>query len=136
MVVFLNEEEIVVFYVIGDGCKILETTTCIRTATLLLMSAYYVSDLDYPVIYGQFLGILQHWVVGDIFTQIKTTSWINFSEQFRLTYVKNKIKLSLHLVYLSLFFFPTEQTFKRKTMRISFGKMGVQFLTLNLELTR
>jgi hypothetical protein len=88
LVVFLNEEEIVVMYIVGDGCKILETTRCVMTAILLLIGAYYVFDLDYPVMYAQFLGLLQHWVVGDIFTQNKCTNWINFSEQFRLAYVK------------------------------------------------
>jgi hypothetical protein len=58
------------------------------TAALLLMEAYYVFDLDYPVIYAQFVGILQHWVVGDIFTQSKGSKWINFSDQFRIAYVK------------------------------------------------
>jgi hypothetical protein len=43
------------------------------TAALLLMGAYYVVDLDYSVIYAKFFGILQHWVVADIFTQSKST---------------------------------------------------------------
>eukprot|EP00105_Crassostrea_gigas_P039153 XP_019923301.1 PREDICTED: uncharacterized protein LOC105329498 [Crassostrea gigas] len=83
LIVFKNEDEVLVIYIVADGCQILDTTRCIRTAVMLLIASYYVFDLDYPAIYGQFLGFLQHWVVGDIFTQNKCTNWINFSEQYR-----------------------------------------------------
>lgn len=83
LIALKNEEEVLVIYIVADGCKILDTTRCIRTAAMLLIGCYYVFDLDYSAIYGQFWGFLQHWVVGDIFPQNKCTSWINFSEQYR-----------------------------------------------------
>lgn len=83
LIVFKNEYEVLVIYIVADGCQMLDTTRCIRTAVMLLIASYYVFDLDYPAIYGQFLGFLQHWVVGDIFTQNKCTNWITFIEQYR-----------------------------------------------------
>lgn len=86
----------------------MESTRSIVSATLLLMVAYYVFDLDYPAIYGQFVGVLQHWVIRDIFTQNKCTNWINFSDQACL----RNIKKSLSFVYSSLlgFFSPQVRT--------------------------
>jgi hypothetical protein len=78
------------------------------TAALLLMGAYYVFDLDYPGIYAQVLSILQHWVVGDNFTQSKGT--MDFSDQFRLAYAKNKNCLQTEYI-----FFLTGHTRKEKT---------------------
>lgn len=66
---------------------------------MLNIGCYIVFDLEYPSIYGQFLGFLQHRVVGDIelFTQNKCTNWIIFSELYmahvqKYSIVKNIVK--------------------------------------------
>lgn len=63
-------------------CKILDTIRCIWKAAMLNIGCYIVFGLEYPSICGQFLGFLQHRVVGDILTQNKCTNWINFSELY------------------------------------------------------
>jgi len=60
--------------------KILGQTLNVLDAAVLLMAVYYVFDLDYPEIYSQVLGMIQQWVIGDIYTQSKSSSWIKFSD--------------------------------------------------------
>jgi len=82
LVVFLDtENNYLCNYVIGDDTKIFGQTINIFDGIILLMASYYVFDLEYPIIYSQVLGIIQHWVLGDIFTQTKSTNWITFSDQ-------------------------------------------------------
>ena len=81
LVIFLDtENNVICTYVIGDGKKILGQTLNVLDAAVLLMAVYYVFDLDYPEIYSQVLGMIQQWVIGDIYTQSKSSSWIKFSD--------------------------------------------------------
>lgn len=68
-----EEEEVLVIFIVADGCTILDTIRCIWKAAMLHIGCY-VFDLEYPSLYGQFLGFLQHRVVGDILTQNKCTN--------------------------------------------------------------
>ncbi|XP_076086863.1 uncharacterized protein LOC143057442 [Mytilus galloprovincialis] len=82
LVVFLDpEEDVSCIYVVGDNTQIFGQTTNILDAIVLLIACYYVFDLDYPAIYSQVLGLIQHWVIGDPFTENKTSAWIKFSDE-------------------------------------------------------
>lgn len=81
LVVFINEEEnAVANYVVGDNCQIFGQTLSVLDSVMLLIAVYYVFDLEYPTIYAQMLGIIQHWVVGDAYTEQKCTNFIKFSD--------------------------------------------------------
>ena len=82
LVVFLDtENNSLCNYIIGDDTKMFGQTINILDGIILLMASYYVFDLEYPIIYSQVLGIIQHWVLGDIFTQTKSTHWMKVSDQ-------------------------------------------------------
>jgi hypothetical protein len=51
--------------VAGDNCQIFGQTLSVLDSIMLLIAIYYVFDLEYPAMYAQMLGIIQHWVVGD-----------------------------------------------------------------------
>lgn len=73
VVFFDTEHNSLCNYIIGDDTKIFGQTINIIDGIILLMASYYVFDLEYPIIYSRVLGIIQHWVLGDIFTQTKST---------------------------------------------------------------
>lgn len=82
LVVFLDEDNnTLCIYIIGDNCKIFAQTCNIFDAIVLLIASYYVFDLDYPAIFSQTLGLIQHWVIGDPFTENKCSSWVKFSDE-------------------------------------------------------
>ena len=47
---------------------------------MLLIAIYYVFELEYPTMYAQMLGIVQHWVVDDAYTEQKYTNFIKFAD--------------------------------------------------------
>jgi hypothetical protein len=47
---------------------------------MLLIAIYYVFDLEYPTMYVQMVGIIQHWVVGDAYTEQKWSNLIKYSD--------------------------------------------------------
>jgi hypothetical protein len=80
LVIFLDtENNVICTYVIGDGKKTRTDIKCFRCCCSSY-AVYYVFDLDYPEIYSQVLGMIQQWVIGDIYTQSKSSSWIQFSD--------------------------------------------------------
>ena len=82
LVVYLDtDDQVQCIYVVGDGTKIFGQTCSILDAVILLIAVYYIFDFDYPAIYSQVLGIVQHWVIGDPFTESKGSSWIKFSDE-------------------------------------------------------
>lgn len=74
---YFNEEDIVVLYIAGDGCEILETTNSITTAILLLMAAYKLYSI-LTILYNlrAVAGHLQHW---GIFTQKSESNGLTFN---------------------------------------------------------
>lgn len=68
---------------------------------MLHIGCYHVFDLECPSIYGQFLGFLQHRVVGDILTQNKCANCINsvsctWPMSKNIVFVKNIVKQLPH----------------------------------------
>jgi len=49
-------------------------TLLVLNSIMMLIAIYYVFDLEYPTMYAQMLGIIQHWVVGDAYTEQKCTN--------------------------------------------------------------
>jgi hypothetical protein len=66
--------------VVGDNCQIFGQTLSVLDSIMLLIAIYYVFDLEYPTMYAQMLGIIQHWVVDDAYTQQKCTNFITFAD--------------------------------------------------------
>jgi hypothetical protein len=75
-----DSNDVLCIYVIGDNTKIFAQTSNIFDSLVLLMACYYVFDLAYPSPYAQFLGLLQHWGIGDPFTESKVGGWVKFSD--------------------------------------------------------
>jgi hypothetical protein len=51
-----------------------------------LIAIYYVFDLEYTTMYAQMVGIIQHWVVGDAYTEQRCTNFIKFSDNIVYCY--------------------------------------------------
>jgi hypothetical protein len=49
-------------------------TLSVLDSIMLLIAIYYVFDLEYPTRYAQMVGIIQHWVVGDAYTEQRCTN--------------------------------------------------------------
>ena len=88
-VVFLNEEGYsVASYVVGDNCQMFGQTLSVLDS---IIAIYYIFDLEYPTMYAQMLGIIQHWVVGDAYTEQKCTNFIKFSDMLSKSFDKPDI---------------------------------------------
>ena len=70
--------------VIGDGIVLTIDTTDIIEGLLILLSTYYVFDLQYPRMYCQFLGFMQHVILGDIYDGKKSQGFLNVMYQMAL----------------------------------------------------
>ncbi|XP_046568096.1 LOW QUALITY PROTEIN: uncharacterized protein LOC124276509 [Haliotis rubra] len=75
LVVFLDSpKHILCQFIVGDNVKIFLQTQSLFDAVISLLGSYYVFDLEYPPTYCQVLGLVQHWVVSDIFTGSRTSN--------------------------------------------------------------
>lgn len=82
LVVFLDtDNNIICQYVVGDDAQIFVQTVSAFDALIVLLAAYYVFDLEYPTVYCQMLGFLQHWVLENTYTGSKTSNYITFSDE-------------------------------------------------------
>ena len=83
MTLILRSSPAIPKYVVDDNCQIFGQTLSVLDSIMLLIAIYYVFDLEYPTMYAQMVGIIQHWVVGDAYTEQKCTNFITCC-QFRL----------------------------------------------------
>ena len=65
---------------VGDNCQMFGQTLSVLDSIMLLIAIYYVFDLEYPTMYVQMVGIIQHWVVGDAYTEQKWSNLIKYSD--------------------------------------------------------
>lgn len=72
--------DIITIHIIGDGKDVFGQTENVLDAIVLLIAVYYVFDLSYPRAYDQFLGFIQHWVIGDPFGEAKVSGWVKMSD--------------------------------------------------------
>ena len=79
MTLILRSSLVIPNYVAGDNCQMFGQTLSVLNSIMLLIAIYYVFDLEYPTMYVQMVGIMQHWVVGDAYTEQKCTNFIKFS---------------------------------------------------------
>ena len=63
-------------YVVGENVVIKFLGSTVWEAALVLLGTYYIADLEYPAIYGQFLGLLQQFILEDPYTLSKGTNLI------------------------------------------------------------
>ena len=80
MTLILRSSLVIPNYVVGDNCQMFGQTLSVLNSIMLLIAIYYVFDLEYPTMYVQMVGIMQHWVVGDAYTEQKCTNFIKFSD--------------------------------------------------------
>jgi hypothetical protein len=80
MTLILRSSPAIPKYVVDDNCQIFGQTLSVLDSIMLLIAIYYVFDLEYPTMYVQMVGIIQHWVVGDAYTEQKCTNFIKFSD--------------------------------------------------------
>ena len=80
MTLILRSSLVIPKYVVGDNCQMFGQTLSVLNSIILLIAIYYVFDLEYPTMYVQMVGIMQHWVVGDAYTEQKCTNFIKFSD--------------------------------------------------------
>jgi hypothetical protein len=74
MTLILRSSLVIPNYVVGDNCLMFGQTLSVLDSIMLLIAIYYVFDLEYTTMYVQMLGIIQHWVVGDAYTEQKCTN--------------------------------------------------------------
>ena len=74
--------------IVGDASEIAAQCTSVPEALVVLMAVYYVMDLDYPKIYSQLLGFIQHFVVGDPYTGEKSADYKHFVAKLELDIAK------------------------------------------------
>ena len=67
-------------YVVGDNGQMFGQTLSVLDSIMLLIAIYYVFDLEYPTMYVHMVGIIQHWVVGDDYTEQKWSNSIKFPD--------------------------------------------------------
>jgi hypothetical protein len=84
MTLILRSSLVIPNYVAGDNCQMFGQTLSVLNSIMLLIAIYYVFDLVYPTMYAQMLGIIQHWVVGDAYTEQKCTNFIKFSDMLSI----------------------------------------------------
>jgi hypothetical protein len=84
MTLILRSSLVIPNYVVGDNCQMFGQTLSVLNSIMLLIAICYVLDLEYPTMYAQRLGIIQHWVVGDAFTEQKCTNFIKFSDMLSI----------------------------------------------------
>ena len=63
--------------IVGDETVLTIDSTDIIEGLLILMSVYYVFDLAYPRMYCQFLGLIQHIILGEIYKGKKSQGFLN-----------------------------------------------------------
>ena len=68
----------------GDKILITIDSTDIIEGILGLLSVYYVFDLSYPRMYCQFLGLMQHIILGDIYEGKKSQGFLNVMYQMAI----------------------------------------------------
>jgi len=78
MTLILWSSLIILNYMVGDNCLMFGQTLSVLDIIMLLIAIYYVFDLEYPTTYAQMVGIIQHWVIGDAYTEQKCTFNICF----------------------------------------------------------
>jgi hypothetical protein len=59
-------------------------TLSVLDSIMLLIAIYYVFDLEYTTMYAQMVGIIQHWVVGDAYTEQKWSNFLKFSDMLSI----------------------------------------------------
>jgi hypothetical protein len=80
MTLILSSSLAIPNYVVGDNCQMFGQTLSVLDSIILLIAIYYVFDLEYPTMYVQMVGIIQHWVVGDAYTEQKWSNLIKYSD--------------------------------------------------------
>jgi hypothetical protein len=80
MTLILSSSLAIPNYVVGDNCQMFGQTLSVLDSIMLLIAIYYVFDLEYPTMYVQMVGIIQHWVVGDAYTEQKWSNLIKYSD--------------------------------------------------------
>ena len=85
MTLILRSSPAIPKYVVDDNCQIFGQTLSVLDSIMLLIAIYYVFDLEYPTMYAQMVGIIQHWVVGDAYTEQKWSNFIEFSDMLSIS---------------------------------------------------
>ena len=85
MTLILRSSLVIPNYVVGDNCQMFGQTLSVLDSIMLLIAIYYVFDLEYPTMYAQMVGIIQHWVVGDAYTKQKWSNFIQFSDMLSIS---------------------------------------------------
>jgi hypothetical protein len=80
MTLILSSSLAIPNYVVGDNCQMFGQTLSVLDSIMLLIAIYYVFDLEYPTMFVQMVGIIQHWVVGDAYTEQKWSNLIKYSD--------------------------------------------------------
>ena len=79
MTLILSSSMAIPNYVVGDNCQMFGQTLSVLDSIMLLIAIYYVFDLEYTTMYAQMVGIIQHWVVGDAYTEQKFSDMLSIS---------------------------------------------------------
>ena len=85
MTLILRSSLVIPNYVAGDNCQMFGQTLSVLDSIMLLIAIYYVFDLEYPTMYVHMVGIIQHWVVGDAYTEQKWSNFIEFSDMLSIS---------------------------------------------------
>ena len=78
-IMYNPDESLHGIYIVGDGDYI-DAGDIVLDALVTTIAVYYVFDLDYPDIFSQILGILQQYVVKDVYTGRKGSKYVRFSK--------------------------------------------------------
>lgn len=79
----MRENSFKMAYIVAEGHKINAQTSNILDTVIALLAAYYVFDLNYPAMYGQFLGFLQQFVLEEPYIYFKGTNFQTLSSRIK-----------------------------------------------------
>ena len=72
-----NDIDVELLEICGDGTIIHLNHCDVIEAVLTVAACYYVFDIAYPRIYTQFLGFIQHLVIGEVYVGHKSGGFLN-----------------------------------------------------------
>lgn len=60
--------------ILANGCTIDTQANDVEFATVVLIASYYVFNIEYPLVWQNFLGLLQHVVVQQNYSKASASS--------------------------------------------------------------
>lgn len=74
LILFFKKEEFSHAVIVADNVRIDTQAYDVAYATVVLIAAYYAFNVEYPMIWQNFLGMLQHLVVQESYSKVSSSA--------------------------------------------------------------